>query len=306
MKLYSQKIRYPNVESEIPSELNCLSDDLFFKYFKALPMNDFYFIENLMTIDLTTYSVNLPILPKIIQENFIIIPIRIVSFVNQNLKIKNYNFKTIGHTNVAIYDCKRRILDLFEPHGSKYMGYNPLNINISGIIHYYISELFANKNKVHLNIVHTDTDKFGLQGKQNLKYPQTGHCTAWVLLFIHFKMLNHQKNINYIIKEFNKNNADYLDTYIRKYLTFVQKNSNNFPSKSLQKNFLAKSKNLTINIDKNLITQYIKHLFDEFHKVFIKKFILNELSSFMFYYPELFNSVCLNYSHPRPFNCKLF
>lgn len=248
-----------------PSSDNFLSDSHFLTHLSTLNS----FVENFFTIDLTNYIVKLP---KLKNSNFdtIIIPIRIISF---NTKC------TIGHTNVVVYDKIKCVINLFEPHGKEFMGYNPLKIDISGIIHYYINELF--------NVKATLFKVKGLQGKQNSVYPNAGHCTAWSLLYVEIKDLN---------LDLESKDPVFLDNFIRKYITFVK---NSCTKLKLVQNI--ESKNITkikININQEFIVNYIIYLFDQFH-LNSNKLICNELCSFKYYYTELFNNI--KYQHPKLF-----
>jgi hypothetical protein len=234
-----------------PSSDNYLSDSHFITHLYTLNA----FVENFFTIDLTNYTIKLPKLklPKL-QFNTIVIPIRIISFDTKS---------TIGHTNVVVYDKIKCVINLFEPHGKEFMGYNPLNIDISGIIHYYINELF--------NVKATLFRVSGLQGKQNTLFPNAGHCTAWCLLFVEFKDLSF----------LDKKDPVYLDSFIRKYITFV-KNNTKFAVSKINLDITV----IKININPELIINYIIYLKDN------KKHY--ELLSFKYYYTELFNKVIQN------------
>lgn len=246
-----------------PSSDNFLSDSHFLTHLSTLNA----FVENFFIIDLTNYTIKLPKLPF----DTIVIPIRIISF--------DKNFGSIGHTNVVIFNKSKCTINLFEPHGQEFMGYNPLKIDISGIIHYYINELF--------NVKATLFKVSGLQGKQNSVYPNAGHCTAWSLLFVELEDLNF----------LNEKDPVFLDNFIRKYITLVK----NFCTKlKLVQNI--ESKNITkikININQELIVNYIMYLFDQFHLNSKNKLICNELLSFKYYYIELFNNI--KYKHPKQF-----
>jgi hypothetical protein len=240
-----------------PSSDNYLSDSHFLTHLSTINA----FVENFFTINLTNYTIKLPKL-KNSNCDTIIIPIRIISFDTKG---------TIGHTNVVVYDKKKCVINLFEPHGKEFMGYNPLKIDISGIIHYYINEL--------LNVKATLCKVKGLQGKQNSVYPNAGHCTAWSLLFVDIKDLNF----------LNEKDPVFLDNFIRKYITFVK---NSCTKLKLVQNI--ESKNITkikININQELIVNYIMYLFDQFHLNSKNKVICNEILSFKYYYTEIFNKI---------------
>lgn len=246
-----------------PSSDNYLSDSHFLTHLSTLNT----FVENFFTIDLTNYTIKLPKLKLKLKLpcDTIVIPVRIISFDNL--------YGTIGHTNVVVYNKLSCTINLFEPHGKEFMGYNPLKIDISGIIHYYINEL--------LNVKATLFKVSGLQGKQNSVYPNAGHCTAWSLLYVEIKDLN---------LDLESKDPVFLDNFIRKYITLVK---NSCTKLKLVQNI--ESKNLTkikININQELIVNYIMYLFDQFH-LNCDKLICNELLSFKYYYTELFNKLSL-------------
>jgi hypothetical protein len=152
-----------------------------------------------------------------------------------------------------------------------------------------------------MNIVQKN---IGLQLRQNRYSPNSGHCTNWTLLFIHLKMLNHNIDINYIIDQLNKKDPEYLDTYIRKYLTLSTRLSGTNQVTTFID--LTKFEKIKINMNKNNITSHINNLFNIYYKtesIKCKNSILFELKSFIFYDKSLFNSICLKYKHPILFNC---
>lgn len=253
-----------NLQNLQPSSDNWLYDTHFLMYLKGtlkLKVQDF------LIINLTNYTIKLPKLK--LHFDTIIIPIRIISFDNL--------YGTIGHTNVVIYNKLSCTINLFEPHGKQFMGYNPLKIDISGIVHYYINEL--------LNVKATLFRVSGLQGKQNTLFPNAGHCTAWSLLFVELQDLNF----------LNEKDPVFLDNYIRKYITFVKNHSKSFREFALltMSETNLDGKVVKININKELIVNYIKHLFEQFHSNCNNKLICNELLSFKYYYTELFNKLSL-------------
>lgn len=260
------------IEKLNPSSDNYLSDTHFLTHLNNLKSEQ---VQDFFTIDITNYTIKLPKIKKS-NLNTIIIPIRIISFNNL--------YGVIGHTNVVVYNVLTCTINLFEPHGKEFMGYNPLKIDISGIIHYYINEL--------LNVKATLCKISGLQGKQNYVYPNTGHCTAWALLFVEFKDLTF----------LDQKDPTFLDNFIRKYITFVKKSfSKGAP---VSKTNLGVNNELIINyikinINNELIINHIKYLFDLYHYK-CNSLICKELVSFKYYYTELFNNI--KYQHPKPFN----
>lgn len=240
-----------------PSSDNWLPDNFFLMHLSTLNLN----VQDFLIINLTNYTIKLPKIKLPFETDTIVIPIRIISF--------DKNFGSIGHTNVVITSFTTNVINLFEPHGKEFMGYNPLKIDISGIIHYYINELFNTK--------FTLCKISGLQGKQNTLFPNAGHCTAWALLFVEFKE----------IEFLNNKNPVFLDNFIRKYITFVKKQSKSVTVSETKLN----GKIIKININKDLIVNYIKYLFDQFHSNCNEKLICNELLSFKYYYTELFNKL---------------
>ena len=190
---------------QIESKDNCLSDSLFIQFLDVLiKETENYCLTDFLVINLTDYTISIPKLNHNITN--VIIPIRIVSFVDCSL---DYNNTIIGHTNVAIYNTTLNTLQLFEPHGKKYTGYNPLELDVSGMIHYAISQIFKQEKMILINLG-------GMQYKQNLQFPKTGHCTVWCCLFIHYHLLdlNIQELVHWEPKK--------LDSYIRRYLTKIK------------------------------------------------------------------------------------
>ncbi len=80
-----------------------------------------------------------------------------------------------------------------------------------------VSRLFQFWSQLHKykNVQNNCPMGLGLQSKQNIINPQSGHCLAWSLLFIHVRILNlflHPDDvINYFTQKFT---AVELDRYI--------------------------------------------------------------------------------------------
>ena len=83
------------------------------------------------------------------------------------------------------------------------------------------------------------------------------------------------------------------------------------------------SKTIKIQINSTVISNRINFLFDEFYNQitlytktsiysdFIKfnkckELLFNELKSFVLYYPDIFQTICLNYKHKYNYSCKDF
>ena len=122
------EINEHTLKNTLESTDNYLSDTHFLTYLHILQLN----VEDFLIINITNYTLTLPKLHHF-NSDIIVIPIRIISF--------DFKLHFIGHTNVVLYNQSTCTIFLFEPHGEEFMGHNPLNINISGIIHYYINEL---------------------------------------------------------------------------------------------------------------------------------------------------------------------
>lgn len=206
---------YPSVTNLQESSDIYLSDTCYYNYLQKI-----YNYDNLINpivINLTDYKYYIPNnLENEIKKwsgNLIIFTFRIIHFNNSGLT------KT-GHTNVCIYNKDLNMIEFFEPHGNQFMGYNPLNVNINGIIHYIINKIFNVKKSIFKNV----QQNIGLQCIQNSLFPKTGHCTAWCLLFIELRLLNKNIDIINVINMYLHWSPKKLDSYIRKYLTHVNKN----------------------------------------------------------------------------------
>ena len=292
-----------DLNSVLESKENCLSDFAFWNFLNGVLLKDQYQFETVndfLEINLTDYTFKIPKINS--TKGKVIVPIRIISFVDCNLY--DFNLSTIGHTNVVVYTKDTNTLELFEPHGIKYSGYNPLDLDINGMIHYLMCKIFDTKKTIF-------KITGGMQYKQNQEYPKAGHCSAWSLLFIHFKLLDKD------ITELNNWSSKELNVYIRKYLTNVLKN-NQFVNRNKENYTIEK-----ISVNNIIITNHIKHLFDTFynqiklytvtniHSEFIrlnkcKNLVFFELKSFELHFPELFQTVCLNYNHPYNYLSKDF
>lgn len=209
-------MNYPKLNHLRESSDIYLSDSCYYNYLQKIYS---YNLINPIIINLTDYKYYIQ--NNLVNEinkctgNLIIFTFRIIHFTN-------YKKMTQGHTNVCIYNRDLNMIEFFEPHGNQFMGYNPLNININGIIHYIINKIFNVKKSIFKNV----QQNIGLQYIQNSLFPKTGHCTLWCLLFIELRLLNKNIDIIHVINIYLHWSPKKLDSYIRKYLTLVNKNKN--------------------------------------------------------------------------------
>lgn len=135
--------------------------------------------------------------------DFIIIPIIIY-------------FTTTCHFNVIIINKKKKFIEFYEPYG-----------NVNDNLIKYIKDLMFftfkfNEYTFHNANINPKTNKtqLGLQAFQELNIINEPHglCVGWCLLFIHYRILNPDLEVRFIIDFIIKFYGNDLDNYIRKYL----------------------------------------------------------------------------------------
>jgi len=110
---------------------------------------------------------------------------------------------TISHANSILFDTKKKIVELFEPHGALtesttmngYVGaYKQIDKNL---------EIFIKKNFSKYKYVSPQAylPSYGLQVKVDA---YNGLCVTWNILYIHYKLLNPNISSKDLIKHINK------------------------------------------------------------------------------------------------------
>lgn len=225
----------PNLKLMKPSQSLFLREDIFSKYLDKImydafqnpknqtcPIKSVFYTDYFITIDFIDFLYKIPnILLSSITKcksnpniRFYVIPIRL-----------NLTYKS-AHSNVIIIDNSEGTIEFFEPHGSMFQGFNvPKPYNIENHIKTLVSRLFPLRSQLYKykNVQNNCPMGLGLQSKQNIINPKSGHCLAWSLLFIHVRILNlflHPDDvINYFTGKFTPTE---LDRYMRRYIALLE------------------------------------------------------------------------------------
>lgn len=219
----------PDISNIIPSESNKVSLKKFAQYFDKI-MNDTvkekdntctlfsHFISDYyVTIDFTTFKY--------------IIPNHIIDKLNDCKSKRNINYyiiplvlnlsQTESHANVLIVDNIKKTIELYEPHGIKFSTNDPsLLFDFEYHIKNLISIILHRRSHFIFKNVHNKCP-IGLQIKQS-KVSRSGHCVAWVLFFIHTRLLNLDKSSDDLIEYFDEFEPETLNLYIRKYTGLIE------------------------------------------------------------------------------------
>lgn len=283
---------YPDINNLKESSDKIITDDMYFNYLNTIYKCN---IHDMIIINLTTYRYYIPkeLLNTIkkCKDNLIVLSFRLVNFyynTNKNNKI--------GHTNVCIYNRKLNMIEFFEPYGDKYENY--LNFDIKPLTHYIVNSLFDVKKSIFKNIHNNN----GLQYIQSKYNPNCGHCSAWCLLFIELRLSNRDKDIKNIIDVFLKKHPKDVNSYIKKYITFIKYKKR----VTRMKRFDEKNYNISrININKINIKKRINELFVTLYNTRnkqIKEKTKYELQSFVVNFNDDFVSECVKYKYHN-INC---
>jgi hypothetical protein len=172
-----------------------------------------YITDYYMTIDFVNNKYILPSNYRDISKckGVYILPIRLV------LDVDDY-----FHLNVIIIDNLRKVIDFYEPHGIQFSSNEPLHklYNIQAHIDIVIRKYIGLNYRI--NNVHTECPR-GLQSiqKEYLK-TSTNSCIPLNLLMIATRVNNLNVNTGDIIKYFLKLTPKELDSYIRRWITYIK------------------------------------------------------------------------------------
>lgn len=165
-----------------------------------------------------------------------------------------------SHANVIIVDNKTKTIEMYEPHGSRFLS-KDIFYDLEFHIRNLISHILSRRTHFRFKNVHYKCP-IGFQTKQSKLRPDIGHCVAWTLFFIHVRLYNLDLSTSQIIEYFDTFEAEKLDTYIRQYITLVDKET-----KEHTKFYKDSYINFTLNPKeeqhvKELIKQKVKLYFD--------------------------------------------
>lgn len=215
-----------------------LSDNMFAKYIDVLLFNNLlsllgpnmceiyskYLTDYFVTLDFVNFKYKVPtILRMSIDkcknsfERFYILPLRLYFHVG-------------CHSNIIIIDNEKRTIEFFEPHGNMFSGIgHKLPYNIQHHIRNLLASLFPLRYHLY-EFINTQSCKIGIQTK-SLKNPSGGYCLAWSILIIHLRMLNISVSTKEITEHLLKKNPQELDTYIKRYISYLGKETSLIDSK---------------------------------------------------------------------------
>lgn len=288
------EIVLPDILNIEPSSSNKLSLQKFTQYFDKV-MNETnkdntcvlysHFISDYyITIDFTTFKY---IIPNHINDRlnecktkrniyYYIIPI--ILKLNENH----------SHANVLIVDNLKKTIELYEPHGNKFSSNDP---NLQFDYEYHIKNLIKIILHRRINFIFKNVHNkcpIGLQTKQVKSSKDSGHCVAWILFFIHTRMLNLKKDSEEIINYFDKFNSEKLDLYIRKYTGLIELETIKKQNKYIKdSNIDFTLNNKEINYIKTIITkninEYLSSLDSNYRSVSFYNDIKNIFNKFIIY-----------------------
>jgi hypothetical protein len=201
-----------------------------------------------------------------------VIPNHIIDKLNECKTNRNIRFYVIpiilkftdedSHANVLIVDNKTKTIEMYEPHGSKFLSndiFYEFEFHIKNLIGHILSRRVHFKFKnVHYKC------PIGFQTKQTKLNRNTGHCVAWTLFFIHVRLYNLDLNTTDIIDILDNFDANKLDRYIRQYITLVDKETRDvkkfYKDSYLKFNLTPKEQEHVKKIIKSKVKQYFDNL----------------------------------------------
>ena len=117
-----------------------------------------------------------------------------------------------SHSNVLIVDDKLKKIELYEPHGIKFLS-DEIIFNNEIHIKNLVSVILQSRSRYNFTNVHYQC-RLGLQAKQNISNVKSAHCVAWTLFFIHIKMYNLDKTSEELVEFFEKFKSKDLQTQL--------------------------------------------------------------------------------------------
>lgn len=248
--LDTNTIILPNLESMPLSELYNIDDNIYSESLDRLLFN-FNFFQNdylchlyfdkieeyFLNVDLTKFEITMSVNSILqIQEcinngkRLVILPIRLdfLNIQNEYTPFLENDVETYAaHANLVIIDTKWQVIEFFEPHGIKLEHAYSNYIQLPKLVEKFVKNTF---NLQHYNFVNiANLCPIGVQQKQSIVNPISGHCAVWTLYFIMLRLLNIHfipkqgltisETINQIVL---KNDPYILDTTIRQFLTYIE------------------------------------------------------------------------------------
>ena len=170
-----------------------------------------YPLDNLLTLDLEDLDAGVQSysFPNHVFRKKIINVSKIYRFIPIVLQIQMLDDEEVDgidyHANSIIIDTKRKVIELFEPHGyrvtlSTLGGVSGAYNKKTRIIQRYLKNIFPKYRFIDA------VDKIKKTAYQAEKDPDehTGYCVMWSLLFLHYRLLNPDIDINLLMKYIDK------------------------------------------------------------------------------------------------------
>lgn len=305
-------ILLPNFQNLSPSSASKLSLEKFAKYMDKIFLEDLtslhpelgtctlysHFISDYyITIDFNTFTY---VVPNHISDK--------LHECKTNRHIRFYVLPIVfkfnesdSHANVIIVDNKTKTIEMYEPHGSRFLS-KDIFYDLEYHIRNLISHVLSRRTHFRFKNVHYKCP-IGFQTKQSKLDRNIGHCVAWTLFFIHVRLYNLDLSTTKIIEYFDSFEPEKLDKYIRQYITLIDtqtKDSKKFYKDSyinftlnpkeeqyVKELIRKKTKQYFDNLDTN-IHSYSGLPFHEVNKIF-KDFI--KYSKFDFFHNLYFKTV---------------
>jgi hypothetical protein len=207
-----------------------------------------------------------------------------------------------SHANVLIIDNINKKIELFEPHGSKFQTSDKsLNFDLNYHIKKLIYIILGEKSTFSFENIQNKCP-IGLQSKQVIN-SKSSHCVAWVLFYIHVKILNLDKSTNDIISYFDTYTPKQSDTTIRQYITLIE--SQKTTKKKIKKDSyydltlnmqeqVNVKKNMKKNINKYFLEMSLNDKLDDIKSVFNKFIIYSKFDFFHNIYFETIQEIFKN------------
>lgn len=108
-----------------------------------------------------------------------------------------------SHSNLLLFDMKKRRVELFEPHGS-YSALSELEsiprgyVRVSTRVKHFVTRYFPDYTYVEPKQYEP---KSGLQGRLDVF---TGACIPWCMLYLHYRFLNPNVSLKRLTKHMDK------------------------------------------------------------------------------------------------------
>lgn len=161
----------------------------------------------------------------------------------------------VSHANALIFDSENKIITRFEPHGAGleinynvgeldsqigiWMGRNLNGWTYQAPIHYCPT---SGPQTLETKIYY-DSKMKALYG-ENLNKEAGGFCSAWSLLFLHYRLVNPELSDRDIVEYMVSESGEILFNRIREYVAFIVKN--------VDKNWTTVEKRLLLSVGDNV------------------------------------------------------